>query len=354
MSKIVISFATLSQGGAARVCANLSTPFCNAYDSVILVTWTDKPQFYEYDHRAKWYCIEKEVGGSNDLKRMKWFRRLIKQEKPDIILSFLEPLNLRVLACTIGLGVKTIVAERTDPWIVNKYWIAQQIEKLIYRRADAILVQTPTIKRYFNGSLSSRTHIIYNPVNLSENMVGAAVATPKKKRIVSIARLIADKNHDVLIKAFSKFLQFQPDYSLTIYGDGPMLNELQALAKSLNIGDKVLLPGPSKTIHKDILDVEMMCLVSNREGMSNSMIEAMTLGLPCICSKVSGAVDLIEDGINGLLVDIRDEDGLSEKMKFIADNPETARQIGESATAVYQLLNKDKIYKEWVDFVKSI
>lgn len=354
MSKIVISFATLSQGGAARVCANLSTPFCDAYDSVILVTWTDKPQFYEYDHRAKWYCIEKEVSGSNDIKRMKWFRRFIKQEKPDIILSFLEPLNLRVLICTIGLGVKTIVAERTDPWIVNKYWIVQQLEKIVYRRANAILVQTPTIKRFFNGSLSSRTHIIYNPVNLSEDMVGAAVATPKKKRIVSIARLIADKNHDVLIKAFSKFLAFHPDYLLTIYGDGPLLDELQALAKSLNIGDKVFLPGPSKTIHKDILDAEMMCLVSNREGMSNSMIEAMTLGLPCICTKVSGAVDLIEDGINGFLVDIRDEEGLAEKMKYIADNQETARQIGKSATRVYQLLNKDSIYKEWVEFVKSI
>jgi glycosyltransferase involved in cell wall biosynthesis len=354
MSKIVISFATLAQGGAARVCANLSTPFCDAYDSVILVTWTDKPQFYEYDHRAKWYCIEKEVGSRNDMKRMLWFRHLIKHEKPDIILSFLEPLNLRVLICTVGLGVKTIVAERTDPWIVNKYWIAQQLEKLIYRRADAILVQTPTIKRFFNGSLSSRTRIIYNPVNLSEDMVGAALETPKKKRIVSIARLISDKNHDILIKAFYNFLQYHPDYSLTIYGDGPLLDELQSLTKSLNIEDKVSLPGPSKTIHRDILDAEMMCLVSNREGMSNSMIEAMTLGLPCICTKVSGAVDLIEDGINGLLVDIRDEDGLAKNMEFIANNPERAKQIGQSATAVYKLLNKDKIYKEWVDFVKSV
>lgn len=353
MSKIIFSFATLAQGGAARVCANLSYPLCDTYDEVILVTWADVPQFYEYDHRAKWYVINKECGSSNDIKKMMWFRNLVKREKPDLILSFLEPFNIRVLLSTIGLGIKTLVSERNDPRGVNKFWIMSLLEKMVYRLADKIIVQTETIRNFFDGALAERTHIICNPVNLPKEMVGKALVTEKKKRIVSVARIMPQKNHDVLIKAFAIFAKSRPDYTLTIYGNGPQIGELKMLAESLGIGDKVSIPGASKTIHQDILDADMMCLVSSREGMSNAMIEAMCLGLPCICTKVSGAIDLIKDGENGFLVDIGDEEQLVEKMNLLAAKPEAARSIGENASKLYEILNKDKIYGEWMKFLKE-
>lgn len=351
MSKFILSFGTLGQGGAAQVCANLSYILCDKFDSVVLITWAEWPQFNKYDERARWYCVEKEAGGSNDIKRMKWFRNFVKTEKPDLILSFLEPWNLRVLVSTIGLGIKTIVAERNEPHSVNKYWIMDQVEKLVYRLSDGILVQTPTIKKFFNGTLEGKTTIIYNPVNVKKEMVGMALATKKNNRIVSVARLKPQKNHDILIKAFAKFTQSHPDYTLTIYGEGPLMNELKQLAADMGVGDKVFLPGASKTIHQDILDAEMMCLVSVREGMSNAMIEAMCLGIPCICTKVSGAVDLIENGKNGLLVNIGEVDELVARMEQVADNPKFAESLGRESVKLYDILNKDKIYKEWLDYI---
>lgn len=185
-------------------------------------------------------------------------------------------------------------------------------------------------------------------------MVGKALITKKKKRIVSVARLMPQKNHDVLIKAFAKFHKTHKDYSLTIYGRGPLAEKLNQLSKSLGVHEFVSIPGASKTVLQDILDAEMMCLVSSREGMSNAMIEAMCLGLPCVCTKVSGAIDLIKDKENGLLVDIGDVSGLAESMNYLADNPNQARQIGVKASELYQLLNKELIYKEWMTFLKQI
>lgn len=354
MSKIVLSFGTLAQGGASQVCANLSYQLCDKFDEVILITWVNKPQFNKYDSRAKWYCIEKEVGSANEFKRMLWFRKMIKRERPDLILSFLEPWNLRVLISTIGLHVPTIVAERNDPHSVNKYWFIDEIEKTVYRLADGILVQTPTIKKFFTGALKEKTEIIYNPVNVSPEMVGSALQTPKNKKIVSIARLMPQKNHDTLIRAFKKFLVKHPDHSLWIYGDGPLKEDLESLSNKLGIGNKVHLPGACKNIHEEITDAEMMCLVSSREGMSNSMIESMSLGLPCICTKVSGAVDLIRSHVNGILVDINDEEGLEQEMSFLSDNPSEAKKIGENASLLYETLNKEKIYKEWMQYIESI
>ncbi len=353
MSKLIVSGATLAAGGAERVLSVLSTPLADRYDTVIYVMWLDVPIFYDIDKRVRKVCIEKEVGSKSDIKKMLWFRKFIKKEQPDILLSFLEPYNLRVLISTMGLSIKTFVAERNDPHGVNKYWIIDQFEKLVYRLADKILVQTETIKKFFDGALAERTSVIYNPVNLQEEMVGKALKVGKKKRIVSVARLMPQKNHDILIKAFARFSKNHSDYTLTIYGNGSQEEELKRLAESLGVGEEVSMPGASKTIHEDILDAEMMCLVSSREGMSNSMIESMCLGLPCICTKVSGAIDLIKDGENGLLVNIGDVDGLVEKMNLIADNPDKAKEIGINASQLYKLINKDRICKKWLDVLEN-
>jgi len=345
--------ATLSSGGAERVLSVLSKPLAERFDSVTYVMWVEAPIFYAIDSRIKLVSIPKEIGCKNEKKRMCWFRNYVRQERPDLILSFLEPINLRVLICTIGLGVKTIVAERNDPRGVNKYWWMNQIEKLIYKRADMILVQTETIRKFFDGALAAKTHVIYNPVNIPEEMVGRALNTPKKKRIVSVARPAPQKKHDILIQAFAKFSITHPDYSLTIYGNGPQRDELLQLAESLSISDKVSLPGASKTVHQDILDADMFCLVSEREGMSNSMIEAMCLGLPCICTKVSGAIDLIRDGENGLLVDVGDIEGLTEKMCKVADDATFAENLCNNAKQLYATLRTENISKQWIDCLTS-
>lgn len=353
MSKIILSFSALSQGGAGRVCANLSYALCNHYESVILVAWNNRPLFYEIDQRARLLSIEKEIGSKNDIKRLRWFRNFVKQEKPDLILSFMEPYNLRVLLSTVGLGIPTVVSERNEPHAVNKYWLMDQFEKMVYGLADGIVVQTPTIQRFFDGRLANRTHVLYNPVDLSKDIVGKALVTPKKKRIVSVARLIPQKKHDVLLRAFAKFSESHPNYTLAIYGEGPSRGNLQQLAMSLGIADKVSLPGNLKNVHEAILDANMMCLVSSREGMSNAMIEAMCLGLPCICTKVSGAVDLISDGKNGMLVDVGDMDGLAEKMKLLADDASLSYSIGHEAFGLFDILNKTKINEEWISYLNQ-
>ena len=353
-TNIIVSCASLSAGGAERVLSILSDHLVNRYDKVSYIMWVDAPIFYNINSRVNLISIEKEIGSSNELKRMLWFRRFIKKEKPDIILSFLEPWNLRVLISTIGLNIKTIVAERNDPHGVNKYWIIDQLEKLVYRRADMILVQTETIRKFFSGPLRERTHVIYNPVNIPEEMVGRALKTPKMKRIVSVARLKPQKKHDVLIRAFAKFSKIHPNYTLTIYGNGPLMDKLKQLAISLGIGEKVFLPGASKTILQDIINAEMMCLVSTREGMSNAMIEAMSLGLPCICTKVSGAIDLIENEKNGILIDIDDEEALFNQMNRIVDNKLFANNLGFRASQLYGKLRTDIISKKWIELIDSL
>jgi glycosyltransferase involved in cell wall biosynthesis len=237
---------------------------------------------------------------------------------------------------------------------MNKYWLVSLFEKLVYLRANKILVQTETIRKFFKGRLFSRTSVIFNPVNISEELVGRALTTPKRKRIVSVARLTSQKKHDMLIRAFARFNQTHPDYTLTIYGNGPQQKELQDLAVKLRVGDKVKMPGAIKAVHHEILNAEMFCLVSLREGMSNAMIEAMCLGLPCICTKVSGAIDLIEHNKNGILIDIDDENALYEQMCRLATDRQLSEKLGKEASRLYGVLRIDVISKQWTNYLNSL
>ena len=107
-------------------------------------------------------------------------------------------------------------------------------------------------------------------------------------------------------------------------------------------------------ILQDIINAEMMCLVSTREGMSNAMIEAMSLGLPCICTKVSGAIDLIENEKNGILIDIDDEEALFNQMNRIVDNKLFANNLGFRASQLYGKLRTDIISKKWIELIDSL
>lgn len=353
MSKIILSIGTLCAGGAERVVSNLSKPLADTFDEVIIVMWVKAPIFYQTDSRVRLECVESGAGSKNDFKRMKWFRSFIRKEKPNIVVSFLEPLNLRVLVSLIGLNVRTIVAERNDPHVINGNWLMDQIEKNIYRLSDGILVQTDTIKKFFDGSLEKKTTVIYNPVNIEERLIGTARSTSKKNRIVSVARLMPQKNQKMLIRAFFDFYQKHKDYELTIYGEGPERVNLEEFCKQLGVGDAVKLPGQVSNVWNNILDAKCFVLTSKCEGMPNALIESMCLGVPCISTKVSGAVDLIEDGTNGILVEQDDWEATSKAMSKIVDDSQLSDRLAYNACQLFRILKSDVITKQWIDYINS-
>lgn len=352
MGKIIISGSSFGSGGAERVMANLSYILPDHFDEVIIVLWRKQEVFYISDPRAKVLWLEDEAG-RGEYRQLMWFRNFVKQERPNLILSFLEPFNLRVLLSTIGLKTKVVVAERNDPRVMNGSRLMDLIEKSFYRRAAGILVQTKTIAEFFDGNLRDKTTIIYNPVSIDAENVGLALKTSKEKRIVCVARLMPQKKHELLIQSFRCFLQNHSGYFLDLYGEGPLEDSLRDSIIKEGLEDSVFIRGAKKNIHQEIASAQMFVLVSDREGMSNAMIEAMCLGLPCICTKVSGAIDLIESGENGILVDIGNVDQVVSAMTEISDRPELAEKIGENATKLYNRLNPQKIYSEWLSYIDS-
>lgn len=100
--------------------------------------------------------------------------------------------------------------------------------------------------------------------------------------IVAAGRLAPQKNFSLLIKAFARFNKHHPEYTLRIYGEGELREELTNLTNSLQIAEKVELPGRSVSLLQEMNSAAMFVLTSDYEGMPNVLLEAMCMGMPVI------------------------------------------------------------------------
>ena len=158
------------------------------------------------------------------------------------------------------------------------------------------------------------------------------------------------------MNAFHDFSQIHSDYYLNIYGEGHLLSMLVDLCEKLKIKDKVTFKGFSKNIHSFVNDAAMFVLPSNYEGLSNSMLEAMALGIPTICTDcpIGGARMVIENGSNGVLVPVNDKDALVKSMCEIAEKKEFAKTLSKNALKIRDKLNVAIIAKQWEDLIGKL
>lgn len=354
MSKLIVSCATFCSGGAERVLSVLSTPLAENYDEVVYLTWIYKPDFYTLDNRVKRICVERECGSTFLPKKALWFRKYIKQEKPDLILSFLEPYNVMICFALTMVDVPVVVANRNDPRYIWGGFIQRKLRAIAYRKAAGILSQTENNMNYFKGSLLEKSHVIYNPVFMPHEYVGKALKTEKKKRLVYVARLTKQKNPEMLIRAFKYFHQKHSDYTLSMYGEGLDQEYIQDLINKEGLADYILLQGAKKNIWDEIVDAKCFLMTSWYEGMPNALLEAMCLGLPCVSTKVSGAVDLITNGENGVLVDLDDDQAFAKALCHVIEDEKFAISIGVNATNLYNLLDVKTISNQWVRYLNKV
>lgn len=353
MKRLFVSCVSLACGGAERVLSILSYSFAEKYDDVRFIMWKDFPIFYKINDKITIVNIEKECGSNNTIKKMLWFRGYISKNHPNLILSFLANSSVKVLLSTVGINIPIVVAERNDPRKLKGGWLMVKIRDFLYNRATAIIEQTETNKRYFKGSKYKKTIVIYNPILMDEENVGSGINAIKQNRIISIGRLEPQKNQKMLIDAFRIFHDKYSDTKLVIYGEGSCRSELESQIKSLKIEDAVLLPGTIDNVVEELKDSLFFVMSSDFEGMPNALIEAMCIGLPCISTRVSGAVDLINNNKNGILIDLGDTNKMAAAMIELMENENKRKDLGREAIKIFDQLKSERIVQEWINYVNK-
>lgn len=276
-------------------------------------------------------------------------RKTIKESHADIVLTMTVPPCVYTVPALAGLHVKHIISERNDPGHFHGSYITKVLSRLLMKSADGYVFQTKQARNYYGERIANKSVIIHNP--LSDIPIYERNTTIKNE-IVSVGRLNPQKNHRLLIEAFSKVVVKYPDYHLTIYGEGPERPILLGMIEQLGLTNKVTMPGTTNQLFEKIKDVALFVMTSDFEGLPNALMEAMALGLPCISTDCScgGPSELIENGVNGLLVPVGDKESLIEAMNLVLSDKNLSTELGEAAINIRNSHSIDIIGQKWLDF----
>ncbi len=225
--------------------------------------------------------------------------------------------------------------------------------RFLLRKIDAVVATTSEtqVEAEVFGIDSFRVHVLGNGVDVHHfrpqhneelmhlrqklNIDAAGV-------IVFVGRLSPEKNPDGLLHAWKKASANLPDgWKLVLVGDGPMREQLEMFAKTEGLITSVVFAGRQSNVETWMAAANIFVLPSHREGLSNSMLEAMASGLPVVSTRVSGSTEIVEETGAGILVDVGRMDLLSDALNQLAQDASLREKMGNAGRAVIK--NKHSI-----------
>ncbi len=282
-------------------------------------------------------------------------RKLIKQIRPNLVISFMSDSNFYCNIAKLYTGTPVCIGERNDPTVVEKQPLKFKIAMWLTRLSDAATFQLQQAADYYSW-LKCPKVVIPNPVTEAKAHVTLPFRERKNEICCSSRIEFFQKRQDVLIKAFKIVLKSHPEMRLRLIGNGPNMDDAKELIKNLGLQDKVSLPGQMKDPIISMVDSKIFVLSSDFEGIPNALSEAMAGGLPCISTdtKPGGARLLIEDKKNGIIVPCNNPETMADAIIYLLEHPDEADRMGIEARKITERFSEQEIFCQWKSFVSNI
>ena len=354
-----VAFITpsLGFGGRERVLSKLINYCHDKGDAVHVIMYAKE--------RAVSFPIDKEVimhepnfsFGKNELlyaiKSLLYIRKTVKENHIDTIVSFEEKWNRFALLAVVGLKLRRVISNRNGPY--RSYgFVDSKLAKWLYPQADVLIAQTKIAKEVYEKRYRlKKCVVIGNPidqidVNVDDN--------DRENIVVCVARLMKSKNHDRLINIFSKTKN--EGWKLVLVGGAFGKEDLSIKLKKqvieLGLEDKVILAGASNNVNSFLLKSKIFAFTSDHEGFPNSIGEAMAAGLPVVSYDcIAGPSDMIDDGINGYLVPVFDDDLFVKRLDYLMTHEGERREMGKAAKEKIKQFDTEQICSKFYNIIKG-
>ena len=244
----------------------------------------------------------------------------------------------RLQYCRSGLlGVIDKMRTRSDERLVRKF--------------DRFIVLTEEDAGYW-GALPN-LEVIPNAALMK---APASAMNPDCRRVIAVGRLDFQKGFDRLIEAWSLIPpKKRKGWRLDIFGQGEWLRMLDEMIERKGLQDSARVNPPTKDIEKEYLASSFLVMSSHWEGLPMVLIEAMALGLPAVCFDFKcGPKDVIEDGVNGLLVPEGNVQALADRMAYLMERPELLERMREEALRIREKYTEETVMAKWENCFKSL
>ncbi len=223
------------------------------------------------------------------------------------------------------------------------------LDERLARKYDAFVILTEVERPLFRNQ--KNIHVIPNACVLAVE----GKSSLQHKQAIAIGRLEYVKNFESLIRVWAKVHEQQPDWHLTIYGEGPLRRQLEAQVEALGLQNVVKLPGASNTLDKAYMDSSVCLMTSHFEGLPMTLIEAQMHGLPIVAYACpSGPKEIVHDSIDGYLIPEGNEEAFAEKVLQIIDNKELLSNLSDGAYISSQRYRIDEVMDSWIKLLDRL
>lgn len=373
MKKVTILALHLGYGGIEKCIAALANSLVDTYKVEILAIYKlyDKPAFY-IDPKVHIRYLSKVVPNKNDFKYAVKRVNIFKIIKEAIKALNILRIKRKVLIDAIDSCDSDIIISTRD--YTNKYlgeyrnnnviaigWEHNYPhgDKVIMKRLrnsckylDKLVVVSRDLKHIYSEDFKNndiKCQVEYIP-NFLEKL-------PKKinkldnKNIISVGRLEPEKGFLDLVSVFKLMELKDGEVYLNLVGDGSQKDKIFKNIVDNNISRKVKMPGylDFEELNKLYEETSLYLMTSYTESFGLVLIEAMSHGIPVIAfSCAEGAKELINNGVNGYLINNRNEHEMADRAVKLLNNPDKLKELGENARTTALKYSKDEVKKMWI------
>ena len=242
-----------------------------------------------------------------------------------------------------------IASERGDPSMKR----FSGVRKKLFENCDGAVFQTDGARRFYENNKDENSYIISNPVIIPEDEWKEPI---NSLNVISVGRIdFEQKRQDLLVKSFKMVVETIPEATLTIVGKGFDMDALRQLIVDNGLENRIELIGFKKDVLSELRKANVFVLSSDFEGIPNSLLEAMSYGMPVISTNCSpgGAAFLIKNEVNGLLVPRGNECALADGIIRLLKNSEERKKLGAKARNSMKRFDEQNIIKQWEEVINK-
>lgn len=328
LNRILLITENLGSGGAERQICGLAALLTKAGYPCRLITYVEN-QFYEPYLRQNGVDYQFVPELWNKKTRIFKAAKYVRQYKADVVISFLPSVNKTMCLAKLLSKAKLIVSERNNNTCITR---GDKVQFNLYRLADAIVPNSNSQGEFIRKNfpfLAYKVHPIINFVDVNRFTPAESPAKNDVLKIVTVARYTEQKN----VLTYMKAIRLVKDMGLNVHFDWfgnkkhhpAYYSEIEKLYLQLDISDYLTLHEPNQSIEVEYRKADIFCLPSLYEGYPNVVAEAMSCGLPILCSNVYENPYIVEDGVNGFLFNPEGPEDIANAIKKMMNLTQTER-----------------------------
>ncbi len=367
--KIVFAIKALGikGGGAERVLSDVASGLAARGHAVTLISSDPEKAapYYHLDQSVRQIKLGLgNVAGKSTffemVHRTIGFRRKLSELRPDVVVAFLNSTYLPLGIALIGSRIPMIASEHIGPEHYRKRWMEKCLLFLVPLLAARITVVSQQILGSFGWWLRRKMVVVSNSLTASivRKSPEDGRRTDGSRILLTVGRLVAQKNHECLISAFARVAPRHPNWCLRIVGEGELRGALESQVRELGLSKRVTLVGAIDDVRPEYACADLFVMPSTYESIGLATVEALLHGLPAVgFSDCPGTNTVIKHDENGILVSgaANRAESLAMALDQLMAKPQELKRLSNASTDwLSGMFDINMVLDSWERLIKEV